>query len=127
MLEALTDVWSQIRKQTAKRLYGVLDLFPLRSPPCSSVASVGHVISVEGIFARLCVGCLTGKVIEKDGHKERSDSSFTSTDLPALSPVCDDDGGAWRAREGCLLAIAAVIKKFKRILKAVSEIATDMP
>ena len=80
-VRSVTDIWSAIRKNTAVRLYSVVDMLPM-----------GHV---EALFQGLVTIC--------------------------VAPEKGPESVSWQAKEGALLGVTAIVKKFRRSLAPAAE------
>ena len=91
---SVTDIWSAIRKNAAVRLYSVVDLFP-----------ISHV---ELLFQGLVGICTNAK----------QEHAFTYAHHPNTAKNTAPGNAyksPWQAKEGALLGITAIVKKFRRV------------
>eukprot|EP00946_MAST-07B_sp_MAST-7B-sp1_P000729 g729.t1 len=92
---SLTDVWSAIRKASSAHLYSVADLFPINQ--------------VRKLFGMLCCIC----------HENGIPASSERTNVAPSKKTASSDSverakSLWREKNGALMGITAIIKKFKR-------------
>ena len=91
---SVTDIWSAIRKNAAVRLYSVVDLFP-----------ISHV---ELLFQGLVGICTNAK-------QERAFTYAQHPNTAKNTAAGNAYKSPWQAKEGALLGITAIVKKFRRV------------
>ena len=120
---SLTDVWSAIRKASSAHLYSVVDLFPMDQ--------------VRTLFEELCKICngtkgLHSRTQQRSGSPTNDDdnrvpptastSSISSTASTASSApkTATDVPSPWQGKNGALMGITVIIKKFRRQTRSTS-------
>ena len=110
---SLTDVWSAIRKASSAHLYSVVDLFPLDQ--------------VRKLFEELCDICNGNKSMsqqQRSGSPTNANSNsskatatnFSSSSVSSSSfcKTSPDVPSPWQGKNGALMGITVIIKKFRR-------------
>ena len=99
IVASLLDVWSQIRKDSAKLLFGILPLLP------------------QNWAARLA-----GEMQSKLQTHESVNSTLPGVEPPAQINDCFQD---WRVLEGAVLALAMLVKRFEALQSNTAEVSSQ--